>query len=84
MKVLSWNVRGLGVAMKRVLVKRFVLSHKPAVLSLQETKCEEPVESLVRSIWGIGNLGWEGKASNGASSGLWTIWDASKMRLVSV
>lgn len=32
MKVLSWNVRDLGNVMKRVTVKKVVLSQRPDVL----------------------------------------------------
>lgn len=70
MKMMSWNVRGLGAVMKIVMVKRLVLSQGPDVLFLQETKSVEPVESFVRSVWGSGSMGWVSKASKGASGGL--------------
>lgn len=70
--------------MKRALVKRVVLSQRPDVLFSQETKCSEPMEGLVKFVWGQGSMGWIGKALEGASGGLWTVWNATKFKLTFV
>lgn len=70
--------------MKIVTVKRVVMSQKLDVLFLQETKCTELKDGFVKSVWGLKSMGWVGKASVGASGGLWTVWNASKLRLVAV
>lgn len=65
MKVLSWNVRGLEDVRKRVTVKRGVLSQRPDVLFLHETKCQAPNKGYVRSVWGSGCMGWVGRLRKG-------------------
>lgn len=57
MKVLFWNVQGLGAVEKQVMVKKLVIMQKPDIFLLQETKCQDPDDRLVRSVWGSGNLG---------------------------
>ncbi|KAK0595713.1 hypothetical protein LWI29_009285 [Acer saccharum] len=52
MLLCSWNVRGLGHEVKRRKVKRAVLSFKPAVLFIQETKKDTFDRNLIRSIGG--------------------------------
>ena len=40
MKILSWNIRGLGSKKKRRTIKRFLSTQSPDVVMLQETKRE--------------------------------------------
>ncbi|KAK3188051.1 hypothetical protein Dsin_027612 [Dipteronia sinensis] len=54
MLAMSWNVRGLGKAEKRRKVKSFVLSHKPGILFIQESKLNIFVLGWVSSKCGDG------------------------------
>lgn len=40
-----------------MMVKKLVIMQKPDIFLLQETKCQDPDDRLVRSVWGSGNLG---------------------------
>ncbi|GLU04358.1 hypothetical protein SLE2022_215090 [Rubroshorea leprosula] len=75
MKVLSFNVRGLGSMLKRKEVAKLVRVERPDFLFLQETKLEEMDEGLCGMVWH--SKGFEGvvKGSIGASGGLLCVWD---------
>lgn len=46
MKVVTWNIRGLGNPIKSQVVKGLIRSEKPQVLFLQETKLKEEEMSV--------------------------------------
>jgi len=52
MKILSYNVRGLGTFEKRNEVRKLVTDNKPFVLCIQETKMGTVDEMLVSTLWG--------------------------------
>lgn len=56
--------------MTKRMVRRVVTSQKPDILFLKVTKCEDPKEGFVRSVWGSSSMGWVGKASEGAFGGV--------------
>ena len=56
MKLLSWNVRGLGGAAKRREVSHLVRENKPFILCLQETKLPLLDAFVCNSIWGDVNV----------------------------
>ena len=52
MKLLSWNIRGCNNSLKRRLLKRKIQMENPAILFLQETKCNnEEMDILGRFFW---------------------------------
>jgi len=77
MKIISWNVRGLGRAEKRKEVKNLVGEKGPSILCLQETKLEVCDEALCASLWGGTPHFFSYRPSVGASGGLLILWDAS-------
>jgi exonuclease III len=77
MKVLSYNVRGLGGFEKRAEVRRLIQDKHPFVVCLQESKLSLVEELLVKSLWGSSCFGYSFQASVGASGGLITCWDSS-------
>ncbi|XVE94527.1 hypothetical protein REPUB_Repub02eG0016400 [Reevesia pubescens] len=83
MKMLTWNVRGLGKSVKRRAVKKLILNTKPLAILLQETKLQQVDDFIVRSLWGTSNISWEFSGSLGASGGLITLWDENFFRLES-
>ncbi|KAK9154427.1 hypothetical protein Sjap_001907 [Stephania japonica] len=67
MKIMTWNVRGLGR-----LVKKVVEKNKPDILVLQETKVETVDRSLLSTIWVSRFKGWVCLPSIGRKGGVET------------
>ena len=76
-KVLSWNVNGLGMVAKRNWVKRFVKENRISFLCLQETKLSINQNWGVGSIWGSKQVDFVTLDAVGMSSGILTAWDRS-------
>ena len=81
MQYVSWNCRGLGSTIKEEAIRDLVRTMMPEVLLIQETKLEE--EALLQA----SNAFWKkgpGRAvsARGASGGLATFWDSTKLGLV--
>ncbi|KAL4196362.1 hypothetical protein AMTRI_Chr04g182850 [Amborella trichopoda] len=76
MKLLVWNVRGLGQPSKKE-VKDLTSKHSPAVLARIETKQPEPDLKLIHQVWGRRPSQWVSLAANGASEGIWIVWNPS-------
>jgi len=52
MKLISWNIRGLNGPKKGRLLKNMLIEEKPAILFLQETKCNQVVlEKVAAKVW---------------------------------
>jgi exonuclease III len=81
MKMISWNVRGLGGAEKRREVKRMVVEKSPYILCLQETKLPVCDYFLCNSLWGDSNYNYSFRPSVGASGGLLIIWDSTEVEV---
>jgi len=81
MKIITYNVRGLGGFEKRSEVKRLVSDKKPFVLCLQETKLSVVDDMLVKDIWGNSAMSYSFQPSNGASGGLLTCWDCNSVQV---
>lgn len=56
MKVMSWNVRGLGRKEKRGKIKKLVFDRKVESLMMQETKRRSMNDCFVRSLWPSENI----------------------------
>ncbi|KAL9413536.1 hypothetical protein AB3S75_042093 [Citrus x aurantiifolia] len=74
MKVLSWNVRGLGNPRTRLELKKILQMHRPQILFLCETKLRSgQINKECR------NLNFEngfGVGRDGMSGGVTMFWDA--------
>lgn len=79
MKIVSFNARGLGGGEKRVEVCRLVNDLKPFVLCIQETKWTMVNDLMIKSIWGNSPCGFSFRPLVGASGGLVTVWDSSRL-----
>ena len=81
MQFVSWNCRGLGSKPKEEAIKYIVKMNSPEILLIQETKMKEP-ETIQASkkFWKKG----DGRAvsARGASGGLATFWNSSKLDLL--
>ncbi|KAL4203772.1 hypothetical protein AMTRI_Chr01g105560 [Amborella trichopoda] len=75
MKLITWNIRGFGQQSKKNAVKDLSLKHSPTILALVETKLPEPIVQLIRQIWGKKPTQWVALLANGASGGIWVLWN---------
>ena len=81
MRILCWNVRGLGSFMKKGIVKKLVIENHIQMLLVQETKLEKVEYNMVQSLWVDENFEWVSVASKERSGGLITMWDKSSFKL---
>ncbi|GMP84597.1 hypothetical protein CsSME_00038064 [Camellia sinensis var. sinensis] len=58
MKIISWNVRGLGSQKKRSVIKDFLRSHQPDIVVLQESKVQVCDRRFMQSLWGVRHRRW--------------------------
>ena len=73
MKIISYNVRGLGGFDKREEFNRFIRVKHPFVVWLQESKLSVVDDFIITSLWGSVGCGFSYQASIGAFGGLITI-----------
>ena len=80
MKILSWNIRGLGSKKKMRIVKRLLSSQSPDVVMLQETKRVNWDRRFASSVWKGRSLEWIALLACGASGGIVILWDSNKFK----
>lgn len=81
MKLISYNIRGLGGLAKKIEVKRLIQKQKPDLISIQETKMEVVDVNHSATIWGSFDCDFTFSTSIGRSGGLLTIWDNSVLSI---
>lgn len=81
MKLLSWNVRGLGGFENRQEVRALVKEKALWILCLQETKLQLCDDRVCSSIWEGQSKAFSFRPSQGASGGLLTVWDVSEVEV---
>ena len=81
MNVISWNCRGLGSKTKEEAMRNLIKTENPDIMLVQETKLEESdfLQSS-KKFWKKG--GTKAISARGASRGLGTLWNTSKLQLV--
>lgn len=77
MKILSWNVRGLGGPNKRHLVKDIILNANVDIICLQESKIQEIHSSIWRFIGGSCFITFDYIPLLGTVGGIIIAWDRS-------
>ncbi|ONH99726.1 hypothetical protein PRUPE_6G046000 [Prunus persica] len=70
MKIISWNIRGLGSRRKRLVLKEQLVWLRPEIVILQETKKQAIDRRLVASVWGSRFRDWVCVPSTGRSGGI--------------
>jgi exonuclease III len=81
MKIISWNVRGLGGFEKRKEVCQLVREKKSFIICIQETKLSVFDGVVCKSVWKDSNVDFSFQPSSGASGGLVTLWDCSEVEV---
>jgi exonuclease III len=80
MKIISWNIRGLNGRSKQKLLRDLILTEKPDIVMLQETKCtSEDIDRLLPYCWK------QGVAASidaiGTAGGLAILWNTNAVLL---
>lgn len=75
MKILTWNVRGLGSPSKRALIKNFISSYCPDFVILTEIKLQNVSKRTIKSIWSLISINWLFLKANGRSGDIILMWD---------
>jgi hypothetical protein len=83
MKIVSWNITGLGGFEKRREVNQLVREKQPFILCIQETKMVLLDDHVCKTMWGDVNMDFSFQPSVGASSGLAIIWDKKEVEVLS-
>lgn len=81
MKIISWNVRGLGGVEKKREVSQMVREKCPLILCIQETKLEVCNNMVCNSLWNNTHFNFSYQPSVGASGGLLTLWDSKEVEV---
>lgn len=76
MKLLSYNIRGLGSRIKKEEIRELVRRHNFAFCCIQESKLEHCDDLICRALWGNGNFGWIARDAVGRSGGIISIWNS--------
>ncbi|KAK8595305.1 hypothetical protein V6N13_016680 [Hibiscus sabdariffa] len=83
MRVLSWNLRGMGSEAKISAVRKVIRDNRVDMAMFQETKKEKVTEGEISKMWVDDEFEFVVAASSGKSGGLLTIWDKTKFKLES-
>ncbi|KAL8485188.1 hypothetical protein ACS0TY_027479 [Phlomoides rotata] len=75
MKILCYNVRGLGKKAKRRGVKDIIKKQEIELCCIQETKIQEVSKIRCMSLWRNPNFDWAYNESEGRSGGILSIWN---------
>ncbi|KAK8644373.1 hypothetical protein V6N13_123682 [Hibiscus sabdariffa] len=78
MRVLSWNVRGLGSSVKRMAIRKVLQKHSVELVFLLETKLEQISDELVKGIWWTDSFSFIASPSTGLSGGILVIWELGR------
>lgn len=82
MKLASWNVRGLGGASRRMVVKELIRRQKFQIVMLHDTKLNGVFYATVKQIWGKRYVKWEVVDATGSAGGLLTLWVSRSISVI--
>ncbi|WJX40941.1 hypothetical protein P8452_28364 [Trifolium repens] len=83
MKLISYNIRGLGGKAKKSDIRKIILQNSPDLVCIQETKVEKLDRRICTSLWGSNEFDFVFKEADGRSGGLLTIWGLESFKLTS-
>lgn len=82
LKILSWNVRGLGDKTKRLAIRHTVISEKLDILCLQETKLRSFDDNLRKETVGRRLNAFVTLNSQGSRGGILIVWQDRRFTLL--
>ncbi|XP_057436703.1 uncharacterized protein LOC130729089 [Lotus japonicus] len=74
MKIISYNVRGLGGTAKRRLLRGLISKEQVDMICIQETKLEAVNVSICTQIWGDCDYEWQACPAVNRGGGLLCVW----------
>ncbi|KAL8557527.1 hypothetical protein ACS0TY_004823 [Phlomoides rotata] len=80
MKMLTYNIRGLGSMAMRREIREFIARYDIDFCCIWESKLEVVDVFVCRAIWGHGNFNWSFKPSVERAGGIISIWNFNKFR----
>jgi len=83
MRIATWNIRGLGSAEKKVVVKRLLKEEHIDLIGLVETKHKDITIWDVRKLWGLQNAEWVHSPAVNGSGGLVVTWNSDSFKEIS-
>ena len=83
MKIISWNIRGLGRSEKKRTVTRLCLKEKLSMALIQESKLQKVHLRTIQFLSSKGSFQGAWVGSNGAVGGLVSLWDENFFSLES-
>lgn len=81
MKLLFWNIRGLGRPSKRRKIRTLLKERNIDMVFLQKTKKSELTLEVVRSIWPVEDMDYMSVNAAGLARGILCIWKPSVFSL---
>lgn len=81
LSILSWNVHGLASTVNRNNVKRFVQSHNPGVVCLQESMCNIQNDNMKLSMGVFEISCFVEVPSTSLLGGLVIFWNPAKIKM---
>lgn len=81
MRILPWNVRGLGAGAEVTVIRDFIRNARVNVCFLQESKMEFVYGELISKLWFDDNFEFRFSTAKGRSRGLISIWDKNVSQL---
>lgn len=75
MKIMAWNVRGLGRQERRCRVRNVIKERRVDVMLIQKTKRSSVDKQFVKSIWPWDRMAFIAVDADGSSGGLLSIWN---------
>lgn len=74
MKILSYNVRGLGSTAKRKTIRDLVSKEQVDMLCIQETKLQLVDQRICAQVWGDSELEWQAIPAENRGGGILCVW----------
>lgn len=81
MKIISFNVRGLGRGIKWGSIRRMVIKETVGMLCLQETKKEAIDKALCQALWGYSEVKWELNPTINSPGGMLCLWSEATFKM---
>lgn len=74
--IISWNVRGLNDARKRLLIKSLLHNWKADVFCFQETKLQGDIREIIKDLWSNRWVKYVQLEASGTRGGIILMWDS--------
>ena len=75
MKIMTYNIRGLGGRIKRKVVKQLVKEKEVEMLCIQESKLEIVDLRICKQVWGDSEVEWKVIPALNSAGGIITMWN---------